>query len=402
MPWRESCCVDERVGLIAEWRLGLSSVVELAERYGVSRKTANKWIGRYRAEGPAGLASRSSAPVRHGRATSASLAEAIIQQKEARPSWGPLKIIARLEALYPDEAWPAPSTAGEILKRAGLTRPRRRRHRAPPTLGPLTRAERPNHLWAVDHKGWVRLGDGRRCEPLTLTDSFSRFLIGLEASQSTREEEARPVFERAFAAYGLPEAIRSDNGPPFASTGVTGLTALSVWWARLGIRHERIAPGHPQQNGRHERFHLTLKEAMEPTAPDLATQADRFEAFRSDYNTQRPHQALGQTPPARHYEPSPRPMPERLDEPDYPKQADIRRVRSNGEIKWNGATLFVSSALIGELVAIEETPAGDLLMRFYNTPIGVIDTRQKRLRRLIVPARGDDQQQTNLSPIYPV
>lgn len=377
-------------------------MVELAERYGISRKTAYKWIGRYEAEGPSGLEARSSAPLRHGRATAAELVEAIVQQKEARPSWGPLKIVAKLEALYPQLAWPAASTAGEILKRAGMTRPRRRRHRAPPTLGGLTQAERPNQLWAVDHKGWVRLLDGQRCEPLTLTDSFSRFLIGLEASQSTRQEEARPVFERAFAAYGLPEAIRSDNGAPFASAGVTGLTALGVWWAKLGIRHERIAPGHPQQNGRHERFHLTLKEAMEPPSPDIAAQADRFEAFRRDYNIERPHQALDQTPPARHYQPSPRPMPEQPSEPDYPKEADIRRVRSNGEIKWNGGFLFVSSALVGELVAIEETQAGDLTMRFYDTPIGVIDTRHKRLRRLILPVRSQDQTKPNLSPIYPV
>jgi transposase InsO family protein len=374
----------------------------LAERYAVSRKTVYKWLGRYEAEGPGGLADRSSAPVRHGRATPAALAEAILQQKAARPSWGPLKIVGKLSQLYPDLAWPSPSTAGEILKRAGLVSPRRRRFRAPPTLDGLTLAERPNHLWAADHKGWVRLGDGQRCEPLTLTDSFSRFLIALKACASTREEEARPVFERAFAEYGLPEAIRSDNGPPFASTGVTGLTALGVWWAKLGIRHERITPGHPTQNGRHERFHLTLKEAMHPPAPNRAAQAERFKTFRGDFNHERPHQALNQTAPAKHYARSPRRMPQRLPEPDYPNTADIRRVRSNGEIKWAGDFLFVSSALIGELVAIEETFAGDLRMRFYNTPIGVIDTRQKRLRRLVAAPRGAATTQENLSPIYPV
>jgi putative transposase len=368
----------------------------------VSRKSVYKWIGRFETEGPGGLADRSSAPLCHGRATPAALAEAIIQQKEARPTWGPLKIIGKLSDIHPDQAWPSPSTAGEILKRAGMVGPRRRRYRAPPTLDGLTCAERPNHLWAADHKGWVRLGDGQRCEPLTLTDSFSRFLIALDASASTSEAEARPVFERAFARYGLPEAIRSDNGTPFASTGVTGLTQLGVWWAKLGIRHERIAPGRPTQNGRHERFHLTLKEAMDPPATDRPSQAKKFETFRDEFNQERPHQALDQTPPARHYQPSPRPLPDRLVEPDYPNAADIRRVRSNGEIKWAGHLLFVSGALIGEFVAIEETSTGDLQMRFYNTPIGVIDTRHKRLRRLVAPPRGAATSQPNLSPIYPV
>jgi transposase InsO family protein len=389
------------VAFIADWTLGLLTVVELADQYGISRKTAHKWIGRYRAEGPAGLRDRDSLPVRHGRATDAALVEVIVQQKEARPSWGPRKIVAKLTDRYPDMAWPAASTVGEILKRAGLVQARRRRHRTPPTLGGLTLAERPNQLWAVDHKGWIILGDGQRCEPLTLTDSFSRYLIGLSAGQGTRQDEARPVFERAFADYGLPEAIRSDNGSPFASAGVTGLTGLGVWWAKLGIRHERIAPGKPQQNGRHERFHLTLKEAMEPPEPDRKAQAARFAAFRQDYNTERPHQALGQTPPARHYAPSPRSLPNSLPEPDYPPEADIRRVRSNGEIKWGGDLLFVSAALIGELVAIEETPDATLQMRFYNTPIGVIDTRQRRLRRLVIPARGDHQTHQPLSPMPP-
>jgi transposase InsO family protein len=326
---------------------------------------------------------------------------AIIERKQARPSWGPRKIIASLAMGRPELAWPSASTAGEILKRVGLVAQRRRRYRVPPTLGGLTLAERPNHLWAVDHKGWVSLQNGMRCGPLTMTDSFARFVTGLKPCQSTSEAEARPAFEEAFGEYGLPEAIRSDSGAPFACSGITGLTALGVWWAKLGIRHERTAPGCPQQNGRHERFHLTLKEAMYPPSPDMAAQALRFEAFRRDFNTQRPHEALGQTPPAQHYHPSPRRMPDRLGPPQYPSSADIRRVRSNGEIKWAGDFLYVSSALIGELIAIEETDT-ELAVRFYNTPIGVIDPKQKRLKRLVAPARAGDQPHQNLSPIYPV
>jgi putative transposase len=334
--WLESGVVDGRLRFVSACLSGDASVTEVCERFEISRKTGYKWLDRYAAEGPSGLVDRSHAPLRHGRATDGALAEAIILLKLARPSWGPRKIVARLSLDHPDLAWPSASTAGEILKRAGLVEPRHRRRRAAPTLGGLTTPERPNHVWAVDHKGWVRLGDGQRCEPLTVTDGFSRYLLVLSAGSSTREEQARPWFEAAFAEFGLPWAIRSDNGPPFASVGVTGLSALSVWWTKLGIRHERITPGKPQQNGRHERFHRTLLEAMRPPAADPAAQAERFDAFRQDYNHQRPHEALDQLPPAALYQPSPRKLPDQPPEPDYPPQAAVRRVRSNGEIKWRG------------------------------------------------------------------
>ncbi len=401
MPWRESCSVDERLRFIADWLRGEWTVVELCERYGVSRKTAYKWMERYRQEGPAGLAGRSSAPLRHGRATLEAVAAAILSQKAARPSWGPRKIVAWLERRHPEVSWPAASTAGSILQRAGLVQPRRRRRRAAATLGGLTRAERPNHVWAADHKGWMLLKDGTRCEPLTVSDSFSRYLVGLSAETSTAGQAARAVFEQAFAEYGLPDVIRTDNGAPFAAAGVTGLTALGVWWAKLGIRHERIQPGRPQQNGRHERFHLTLKEAMEPPVRNLAEQAVRFAGFRDDYNHERPHEALGQIPPAQLYAPSARRLPRRLPQPQYPHGCDVRRVRSNGEIKWGGALIYVSSALTGELVAVQETDDGLCRVRFYDLTIGVIDTRQRRLRPAILAACGEHRTQP-LSPTYPV
>jgi transposase InsO family protein len=269
-----------------------------------------------------------------------------------------------------------------MLKKAGLVAPRRRRRRAPPNPYGLTAPERPNQVWAADHKGWIRLGDGGRCEPLTITDSFSRYLLKLSAGSGTTEAEARPVFEAAFEEFGLPEAIRSDNGPPFASTGVTGLTALSVWWIKLGIRPERIDPGKPQQNGRHERFHFTLLEAMRPPPADRQAQAERFEAFREDYNQARPHQALDQLPPGHFYQPSPRKLPAGPVEPDYPAEAAVRKVRSNGDIKWRGQLVHISSALTGEAVAVEEDEAGDWRVRFFHHPLGVIDRKQNRLRRL--------------------
>ena len=275
---------------------------------------------------------------------------------------------------------------------------RRLRRRAPPRLGELTAPQYANHVWNVDHKGWVRLGDGSRVEPLTMTDGFSRYLISVSATASTAHDEARPLFERAFRDHGLPATIRSDNGAPFASTGASGLTALSAWWIKLGIRHERIDPGHPQQNGRHERFHLTLREAMTPPQLNLAAQQRRFESFARDYNEERPHQALGQRTPASVYEPSARPMPARIVEPDYPPEAAARKVRSNGEIRWRGDLIAISTALVGEAVAVEETEDGQWLVRFYDTPIGLIDMDKKRLRRLVAPTGGDGEAHHETKP----
>jgi putative transposase len=381
MPWRESCAMDERVSFIADQRTGFWTMTELCQHYEISRKTGYKWLDRYRLEGAAGLAERSHAALVHGRATPQNIVDAIVGLRRERPSWGPRKIVSKLEACQGDVEWPSASTAGEILKRAGLICGRRVRRRGPPRLGQLTVPQHANHVWALDHKGWIRLGDGSRAEPFTVTDGFSRYLISLAATGSTQYAECKPPLERAFREYGLPEVIRSDNGSPFASSGTTGLTALSVWWIKLGIRHERIDPGHPQQNGRHERFHLTLLEAMRPPPPTRAAQARRFAAFVRDYNEERPHEALGQRPPASVYQPSPRAMPKRLPKPDYPAEAAVRQVRSNGEIKWRGDFIHICSALADEAVAIEETEGGHWQVRFFDVPIGIIDPKTRKLRR---------------------
>jgi putative transposase len=347
MPWKESCAMDERTRFIGEHLSGDWTMVELCERYEISRKTGYKWLGRYHAKGPEGLEERSCKPLVHGRATPQHLAEAIIGLRQQRKSWGPRKIIAALSARRPDVVWPSPSTAGEILKRAGEVSGRRLRRHGPPRLDELTVPQCANHVWGVDHKGWVRLRDGSRVEPLTMTDSFSRYLISVAATSGTTHSEAKPLFDRAFREHGLPEVIRSDNGTPFASSGTTGLTALSVWWIKLGIKHERIDPGHPQQNGRHERLHLTLLEAMQPVEPNRAAQVRRFAAFARDYNEERPHEALGQRPPASVYQRSPRSMPKRLPEPEYPSEAAVRHVRSNGEINGRAiSSIFVVHWLV--------------------------------------------------------
>jgi len=380
--------MDERVSFIADQRTGLWTMTELCERYEISRKTGYKWLDRYRLEGAAGLVERSRAARVHGRATPRNIVDAIVGLRLERPSWGPRKIVSKLGARQGDLDWPSASTAGEILKRAGLVCSRRVRRRAPPRLGQLTVPQHANHVWGIDHKGWIRLGDGSRAEPFTVTEGFSRYLISLAATGSTQCAECKPPLERAFREYGLPEVIRSDNGSPFASTGTTGLTALSVWWIKLGIQHERIDPGHPQQNGGHERFHLTLLEAMRPAAPNRAAQDRCFKAFRRDYNEERPHEALGQRAPASVYQRSPRPMPRRAPEPDYPAEAAVRKVRSNGEIKWQGGLIHISEALIGEAVALTETESGQWQVCFFNVPIGWIDPDKKKLRRLPVPGDG--------------
>jgi transposase InsO family protein len=393
MPW--DGVVERRLKFVLAAEAGEEPFRWLCAAVGISRTTGYKGRERYRAGGSAGLLDRPSAPRRHGRATAAEIAEKIVLLRQARPSWGPRKIVAKLAQDHPGLDWPAPSTAGEILKRAGLVDGRRPRRRAPPSPVGLSVPQRPNRVWAADHKGWVRLGDGRRCEPLTITDGMSRFLISVEATTGTTGQEAWPVFERAFATYGLPDTLRTDNGPPFASPGLTGLTELSAWWIRLGIRVERITPGRPQQNGRHERFHRTLLEAMTPPCADRPTQQARFDEFRARYNEERPHEALGQVPPASLYRASLRRLPAGGPEPDYPAEAAVRRVRSNGEIKWAGKLLHLSQALIGERVAIAEDELGRWVVSYYDVPLGLIDRKACKLQRFeaaaseaIAPDRG--------------
>jgi putative transposase len=381
MAWRESSEMDERMRFIADHLSGDENVTALCGRYGISRKTGYKWINRYEAEGPPGLVNRSHAPFQHGLATAPALIERIVAEKEAHLEWGPRKILARLRQRDGSSPWPAASTIGEILKRHGLVAGRRRARWRAAASAELTKAQSPNHVWTADHKGWFRTGDGKRCEPLTVMDAFSRYDLALAATTSARGEEARPVFARVFAEHGLPQIIRSDNGPPFASVGVTGLTALSVYFIELGIALERITPGKPTQNGAHERFHRTLLPSIAKPAATAEAQQAVFEVFRRDYNEQRPHEALGQTPPAGHYRASERKLPATVPEPDYPDEAAKRRVRSCGAIKWRGDLVFVSEALIGKTVAIEETHAGDWVMRFHAHPLGLIDEKNARLRR---------------------
>lgn len=383
MPWKETCAMKERLQLVSLYETGNHSVMELAERFGVSRKTAYKWLDRFRREGVGGLQEHSRAPHHHPNATREEVVLAVLRAKAAHPSWGPAKIQpGPQEPLEVADAWPAPSTRGAILARHGLVRPRRRRRRVAPWSQPFRHCDGPNAVWCADFKGWCRTQDGHRCDPLTISDAFSRMLLGCQIVAKTDYDHVRPVFERVFRDYGLPLAIRTDNGPPFASVGAGGLSPLAAWWIKLGILPERIPLGHPEQNGRHERLHRTLKqETMQPPAANPVDQQQRYDAFRLIYNTQRPHQALGQVPPATLYLPSPRPYPQRIEDLHYPPLSQVRRVRSNGQIKWQGQLVFVSEALVGELVGITEEKDA-WLVSFGAIPLGQLHPQRASLDQL--------------------
>jgi putative transposase len=370
--------MDQRVVFIADWLRDNWTMTELAERYGISRKTAYKWVDRYTTDPAAGLGERSRAPHVHGRAMAAEVRAAVLALRGLHPRWGPKKLRAVLGERQPAQVWPAVSTLGDLLHREGLSVPRRRVRSVVPRTQPLAAAQAPNDVWAADFKGWFRTADGTRCDPLTMTDACSRFVLCCHIVAPTARG-VRPWFERAFRTYGLPRAMRTDNGPPFATTGAGQLSRLAVWWLKLGIQLDRIDRGHPEQNGRHERFHLTLQqETTSPAATTAPQQQRRFDRMRREFNTERPHEALGQTPPARSYVPSPRPYPTRLEEPWYDATHQVRRVKQRGQITWQGDRIFVSEAVCGELIGLAESERGDWIVRFLQVELGRIDRDTRR------------------------
>lgn len=376
--------MDQRVRFIAAWTQQQETVTALAARFGISRKTAYKWIGRYQKEGPAGLQERSSAPKRQTRATPAEIADPIIALRRKHPAWGPRKLRAQLELDHPECAWPAASTIGEILKREGLVRSRRPRRRAPPMGDPFVEAIAPNDVWRTDFKGWWRTGDGRRCEPFTLSDAMSRYLFTCKPVARTSFDTVWPFVLDAIRAYGLPKTIRFDNGPPFGATAAGGLSRMGVQLIKMGVLPERIRPGRPQQNGRHERMNLTLKrEAATPPSATLAGQKRRLTRFRHIFNHERPHEALGQIPPAKVYTPSPRIWDGKMRSPDYLNADHIRRVRTEGAIRWRGNMLFVSELLKREPVGLFEVGEDEFEVRFGPILLGRID-RKNRMHRIKV------------------
>ena len=374
MPWKETSPETEQMRFIERWQAGEVTFVELCRRFGVSRKTGYKRVDRFQSFGWEGLGDRSRAPRRHPNTTPRAVSDRLVAARREHPTWGPKKLVAWLGAMEPEGCWPAPSTAGGILDRAGLVRRRKRRRHTSPWSEPFAAAEGPNDVWSIDLKGWFRTGDEVRVDPLTVQDAASRYLLVCDGLTQPRGVQVRRTLEGAFREYGLPWAIRTDNGPPFASVGLGSLSQLAVWWVKLGIIPERIEPGHPEQNGRLERLHRTLKaETASPPRSTRRRQQRAFDTFRHTYNEDRPHEALGQHPPARVYCPSYRSYPHRVCSPEYEAEVTVRRVRSNGEIKWKGDTIYLSEALRGEPVGL--SPQDDRLwtIQFGPLAIGLLD-----------------------------
>ena len=389
MVWKETCAVEERLRFVLAVEAGEETFAAVCRRFGVSRRVGYKWHARYRLEGVSGLSDRSRAPGRRPHAVSDEIAAACLAVRRAHPRWGPVKVRAWLERRDPGVVWPAASTIGALFDREGLTVKRRLRRRAPPRTVPFAACRAANDVWCIDFKGWFRTGDGARCEPLTLSDAHSRYLLRCQAVARADAAHVWPILDAAFREHGLPVALRSDNGAPFASTGAGGLSRLSVLAIKAGVRPERIAPGKPQQNARHERLHLTLKqETASPPAASLRRQAERFRAFQRLYNFERPHAALDHDTPAEHYRPGGRSWDGILREPPSPDDAERRRVRRNGEIKWNGNLVYINQALAGEAVALIEHDEGLWRVRYGPVELGLIDRRGDRLRQPKRTARG--------------
>jgi len=354
MPWKEVRSVDQRMQFIAAVQADpKGNFHQLCRSFGISRSKGYKWLERFRQMGPRGLEDQKPIAKSFPHRTPDEVVDRVVELRKKHPFDGPKKLRARLLVLEPTLTVPAASTIGDILDRHGLIRPRRARLRVPPSPSPLEPCSESNELWCVDFKGHFACGDGTRCHPLTITDGATRYLIKCEGMVQPRDQPVREHFERAFREFGMPARLRSDNGPPFATKALGGLSALSVWCIRYGVIPERIEPGHPEQNGRHERMHRTLKEqTANPPAATLADQQRAFDRFRRDYNDERPHEALGMTPPAAHYEPSLRAMPPAPKDPEYASGFEVRRVKAKGSFSWMGFELRVGPLLASQPVGL--------------------------------------------------
>jgi putative transposase len=384
MPWKASSVMDERTRFVLEHERKMYTMTELCEIYDIARETGYYWLRRYQQGGLEALQDRDRAPERHPNQTPEGTEAAVLELRRAHMRWGPRKLKRVLERESLQRPWPAASTIGAMLAREGLVIPRKKRRRAPPYTEPFASADAPNRVWCADFKGWFQTQDGQRVDPLTITDAHSRYLLRCQRVAKTNSEHVQAVFEAAFREYGLPQAMRTDNGAPFASRAIAGLSRLAVWWMKLGIVPERIAAGHPEQNGRHERMHRTMKqETASPPEANRRAQQRAFHRFRREYNEERPHEALGMQTPSAVYTPSPRAYPARVREPEYDSSMHVRRVRRRGSFSWKKQDVFLSETLIGEPIGL--LPVDDRIYTVYFAafPIACFDSQ----RRTILPLR---------------
>ena len=381
MPWNKTEPMDQKIKLIADWKEKEYSITDLSRKYRISRKTVYKWMLRYTVEGIDGLKERSRSHIWHPRTTDMDKVNRIIEVKRKYRNWGPKKIIVKLNEWEPERNWPAASTAGEWLKKRGYVKSRKKSRRVPGYSEPFIDCTEPNDVWSADYKGQFKTLNNKICYPLTISDNNSRYILGCKALPGPRYKETREEFEKVFKEYGLPLAIRIDNGTPFAGPGIGGLSRLSAWWIKLGICPERIEKGKPQQNGRHERMHRTLKEdtVTEQVGEDLEEQQEKFDWFKIEYNEERPHESLGQIPPGRVYSRSKREYTDKPNEPEYDLDMKVRRVRTNGEIKFKGNKYFISELLTGEDIGLKEVAEGKLQINYYLQPLGVLNLLSKKI-----------------------
>ncbi|HXD16946.1 MAG TPA: DDE-type integrase/transposase/recombinase [Vicinamibacterales bacterium] len=376
--------MNERIKFCLEWKQrweeaegGRVDVAELCRVFGVSRQRGYVWLRRFQKSGydVRALEDRSRRPHTSPTAIPEPMQDVIVWARKRHPRWGPRKLRAWLVRSYPGREFPGASAMASILKRRGLTTTRRRRRRGRPTPGePFAPAATPNAVWCIDFKGKFKTGDGEWCTPFTITDAYSRFCIRCEIVADADAVSVEHILDSAFREFGIPAAIRSDNGPPFSAPGPAGLTQLAVWLLRLGIRLERITPGKPQENGRHERFHRTLADAVaSPARANARAQQRAFDLFRSEYNEERPHEALGQRPPAEVYAASSRRYPCGLVQPTDVMDGHLERVDRHGAIRWGRKRVFISTALIGAYVQLEPDAGSRWAVLFGDILLGHID-----------------------------
>jgi transposase InsO family protein len=381
MPWKESRIVDQRLQFLSSYQKKEMSLSDLCREFGVSRPTGYRWINRYKEVGPEGLLDRSRKPHGCSHATSEATENAILALRSKHPSWGARKLKARLEKVQPRVNWPAASTFGNILHRAGLTNPKQKKRRTTPCSEPFSEVTAPNELWCMDFKGYFSTGDGTRCDPFTITDAHSRYLIRCQTVSRMDLSQVVAVCEAAMREYGMPARIRTDNGAPFAGTGLLGLSKLSLSWTKMGIVHERIQPGRPQQNGRHERMHRTLKEdTTKPPALTLRLQQKKFDRFRQIFNHERPHEGLNNETPASLYQRSSIMFPRVLTPFTYPRGFQTRRVNTSGDISWHKDRVFISQVFSFEDLGFEEMDEEIFRVYFREIELGELDVTELRFR----------------------
>jgi putative transposase len=376
MPWSETSTMEQKRLFIRDYVQGSFEMAELCRRYGISRPTGYKWIHRFEMEGLPGLEERSRRPEGCSHETAIEITEAILELRQKHPHWGAKKLLRILRDRHPKVDWPARSTVCDLLSRHGMIDKKRRRQYPGHAGKPPQSMDAPNDTWCVDYKGEFKTGDGVYCYPLTITDGCTRFIVRCHGLPSTAHNGAKPVFRDAFKHYGLPKIIRSDNGVPFATTAIGRLSRLSAWWIQLGIYPELIEPGKPQQNGRHERMHKTLKqETTRPPAKTMRGQQRRFDRFVMEFNEERPHEALEQDTPASHYAASPRSFPTKLPPIEYPAHFEKRLMSRNGGFRWASKRVPLSHLLEGQYIGLEEVGDGIWDVYFSHVRLGQMDER---------------------------